>query len=188
MTLLKLLRSRRSVRAFRGQAVEPEKVELLLEAALRAPSSKGKEPCRLVVVNERSTIARLAAAKPHGATFLADAPLVIVVAADPQVSDVWVEDASIVATVLHLQAHDLGLGSCWVQLRRREHDAHTTAEEYVAGVLGLSPQLRVLAMVAVGYAAETAEGRPGSTLSYDHVSVGCYGARHTRSDGGEERA
>ena len=47
-----------------------------------------------------------------------NAPLGIVVVADPEVTDVWVEDSSIIATVIHL-LQSLGLGSCWLQVRER---------------------------------------------------------------------
>lgn len=99
----------------------------------------------------------------------------IAVCADPQEVDVWVEDASIAALVLHLEAHDLGLGSCWVQTRLRDHDERQTAAEYVAAVLGLAAGLTVEAMVGIGYAAEAKPGHPASSLSYDKVFFEQYG-------------
>jgi nitroreductase len=167
--LLELLRQRRSVRKFLDRPVEQAKVDVLLEAALRAPSSKGRAPWRFVVVTERETAARLAAAKPHGAAFLAGAPLIVAVCADPEASDVWIEDASIAALLLHLEACDLGLGSCWVQIRGRDHDAERTAGQYVGDVLGLDPRLVVEALVAIGYAAESKPGHPASSLHYEKV-------------------
>ena len=55
----------------------------------------------------------------HGASFLGDAALAIVVTADPLASDVWIEDASIASLMIQLQAEDMGLGSCWIQIRER---------------------------------------------------------------------
>src|SRR5664280_608465 len=118
--LIELLRSRRSIRAFSDQPVEPEKLDLLLEAALRAPAQAGKPPWEFVVVSNSETIAQLSLAKASGSAFLKEAALVVVVCARPQISDVWVEYATL---LLHLEAHDLGLGSCWVQVRLRAHDA-----------------------------------------------------------------
>lgn len=169
--LIELLRQRRSVRKFLDRPVEQEKVDLLIEAALRAPSSMGRAPWRFVLVSERETVKWLAAAKPHGATFLADAPLVIAVCADPQASDVWIEDASIAALVLHLEACDLGLGSCWVQIRRRHHDEQRTAEQHVAEVLGLDSGMVVEALVGIGYAAESKPGHPATSLQHQKVSL-----------------
>ena len=66
--------------------------------------------------------------KPHGSTFLNDAPLGVVVCAEPEKSDVWVEDASIATIFIELAATSLGLGSCWIQIRERMHYEAQTAE------------------------------------------------------------
>ena len=58
---------------------------------------------------------------------LKNAPLAIVVCGDPAKCDVWIEDCSIASILLHLAATDLGLGSCWIQLRLREFDEQQTA-------------------------------------------------------------
>ena len=172
-----LLRSRRSVRQFQKQHIEQEKVELLVEAALRSPSSRGGNPWHFVVVTDPETIGRLSTAKPHGASFLAHAPLAIVVCADPSQSDVWVEDVSIATMILHLTATDLGLGSCWIQLRKRDHDDAKTAGEYAAEVLGLRAGLAVSAIMAIGYPAQQPASHPKASLQRDKVSVNRYGNR-----------
>jgi nitroreductase len=167
--LIDLLRSRRSIRSFTDQPVGQEQLDLLIEAALRAPSSKGRAPCTFVVVTDRETIARLSTAKPQGAAFLKGAPLVVAVCADPEKSDVWVEDTAIAALILHLEALDLGLGSCWVQVRLRDHDAQRSSQEYIAEVVELDPALVVEAMVAIGHPAATKPGHPTESLPYDKV-------------------
>jgi nitroreductase len=168
--LIDLLRSRRSIRAFSDRPVEQEKLDLLIEAMLRAPVQPGKPPWEFVVVSDRKTIAQLSLAKAHGSAFIEGAALVVVVCAHPQISDVWVEYASIATLLLHLEAHDLGLGSCWVQVRLREHDGRQSAGEYITELLGLDPATAVEAMVAVGYPAEAKSGHPTSALPYDKVS------------------
>jgi nitroreductase len=175
--LIDLLRSRRSIRTFSARPVEQEKLDLLTEAMLRAPVSPAKVPWEFVVVRDRETITQLSQAKAQGSAFLKDAALVVVVCARPQISDVWVEHAAIATLLLHLEAHDLGLGSCWVQVRLREHDEQRSAEEYIAEALGLDPAMAVEAMVAIGYPAETKAGHPGSSLPYDKVSFERYGHR-----------
>jgi nitroreductase len=170
-----LLRARRSIRQFQDRPVEQEKVDLIVEAVLRSPSSRGFNPWEFVVVNDPATINRLSTAKPHGASFLAKAPLAIVVCANPEKSDVWVEDASIAAIILHLAATDLGLGSCWIQLRKRNYDDSKTASEYAAGILGLPPDLVVSAIMAIGYPAHQPKPHPNASLQHDKVSVNRYG-------------
>jgi nitroreductase len=172
---LDLLRKRRSIRQFEKRPVEREKIDCLVEAALRAPSSRGLNPWHFVVVTDPETRAALAVAKPHGGSFIKNAPLAIVVCADPQKCDVWIEDTSIAAIILHLAAADLGLGSCWVQIRLREYDAGRSAEEYIAGVLGLPEGMVVEAMIAIGYPKEEKAGHPQGSLLFDQVSYEKFG-------------
>jgi len=165
-----LLRKRRSIRQFKDSVVEQEKVDTLIEAVLRSPSSRGLNPWEFLVVNDPGTIEKLSRAKTHGSKFLKNAPLAIVVCADPEKSDVWIEDSAIASLILHLGATDLGLGSCWVQIRRREHDKGLSAEEYICNTLGLREGLVVEAIVGIGYAAEEKNGHDSSTLLHGRVS------------------
>ncbi len=71
--------------------------------------------------------------------------------ADPLVSDVWIEDASIASIMLQLQAEDLGLGSCWVQIRERYAATGMPSDEYVRSVLDIPLQLQVLSVIAIGH-------------------------------------
>ncbi len=152
--ILPLLEKRRSIRRFQDRAVEKEKLDLLVEAALRAPSSRNTRPWEFVVVRDRRMLEQLAGAKEHGSSFLRDAPAGIVVCADPGKSDVWVEDASIAAILIQLAAESLGLGSCWIQIRERSHPSGTPARDIVARLLGLPSAVAVEAIVAIGYPAE----------------------------------
>lgn len=174
---LDLLQHRRSIRNYENRPVEQEKIDLLMEAALRSPSSRGFNPWEFVIVTDPDTLARLAKAKPHGASFLASAPLGIAVCADPEKSDVWVEDASIAALILHLMATDLGLGSCWIQLRKRKYDTAVGAGEYAGRVLGLEKGKTVSAILAIGYPAQQLPPHPKASLLFEKVSVNRYGAR-----------
>lgn len=174
---IELLRKRRSVRQFQDKAIEQDKIDLLIEAMLRAPSSRSLYPWEFVVVQNKETIEALAKAKVHGSAFMKNAFLAIAVCADPDKCDVWVEDCSIATMLLHLEATDLGLGSCWVQIRLREHDNHTSAEAYVAKTLGLKEGMVVEAIVAIGYPVKESDGHPDSSLLRDRVSFERYGNR-----------
>lgn len=142
---------------------------------LRSPSSRSLNPWEFVVVDDTEIITALSQAKPHGATFMKNAPLAIVVCGDPQKCDVWVEDCSIASLLLHLAAADLGLGSCWVQIRMRQHQSGQEAGDYVAQQLGLKEGLQVEAIVAIGYPKEEKAGHAKDTLLYDRVSHNQYG-------------
>lgn len=175
--LLEILRKRRSIRQFDERPVEQEKIEMLLEAALRSPSSRSLNPWEFVVVQDKGVIEALSKAKPHGASFMKTAPLAVVICADPARCDVWVEDCSIATLLLHLTAADLGLGSCWVQIRLREHGDGRMAEEYIREQLGLPENLVVEAMVAIGYGREDKPGHPASSLLTERIHRERYGTR-----------
>lgn len=172
--LLELIRKRRSIRRYLGKPVEAEKVQLLIEAALRAPSSRGLNPWEFIVVDQGELLEKLALAKEHGSSFLKNAPLAIVVCADPARCDVWIEDASIAATYLQLVAESLGLGSCWIQIRRRQHSRAKTSAEYVREVLGIPEQLEVEAIIAIGYPAETLPPHSQAELDRKKIHVNRY--------------
>ncbi len=167
-----LLRKRRSIRQFKDRAIEQEKIDTLIEAALRSPSSRGLNPWEFHVIKESSTIEKLSRAKAHGSKFLRNAPLAIVVCADPAKSDVWIEDTAIASLILHLTATDLGLGSCWIQIRKREHDESRSAEEYIRDLLGLHKDLVVEAIIAIGYGAEGKKGHDAASLLYERIIAG----------------
>ncbi len=177
MTFHDLISTRRSIRKFRGQRIEKEIVEKLLEAALRSPSSRSINPWHFIVVDHPQTIQKLALAKPHGASFLKGAPLCIVVCADTTKSDVWVEDTSIASIFIHLAAHDLGLGSCWIQIRKREYNASISADSYVKDVLKIPDNIMIEAIVAIGYPDEAKQGHPKESLQFDKVSLNTYGLK-----------
>ncbi len=175
--LIELLRQRRSIRQFQEKEVEKEKVDALIESMLRSPSSRSLNPWEFIVVTEPELIAQLAQAKPHGATFMKQAPLAIVVCADPSKSDVWIEDCSIATLLVHLAATDLGLGSCWVQIRMRNHSNEKSSENYVKELLDLKEEMVVEAIVAIGYSKEEKAGHPDASLLHDRVSYNRYGQK-----------
>lgn len=152
--MLKLLQSRRSIRKFQDEALVPEQIEVLKEAVLRSPSSRGLNPWEFIFVDDKKLLKKLSGAKLHGAEFVADAAMAIVICADPAICDVWIEDCAIASFVVHLTAHSLGLGSCWVQIRLRSRAGGQDSEVYVRETLGISQSLRVLSMVAIGKPAQ----------------------------------
>lgn len=171
---LDLLKKRRSIRKFLDKPVEKEKVDLLIEAALRSPSSRSFNPWRFIVVDTPTILEQLSAAKAHGSSVLMNAPLGIAVCADPAQSDVWVEDASIASAFIHLAAYDLGLGSCWIQIRKREHNSFKSADTYVKELLEIPDNIMIEAIVAIGYPDEKKKGHKKETLQFDKVYYNTY--------------
>lgn len=176
---LPLIRNRRSMRSFTDRPVEPEKVALLVEAVLRSPSSRSLNPWEFILVTDKAMLKELSACKPHGAAFLKGAPLGIVVLADPERCDVWVEDCSIASTYIQLAAEDLGLKSCWIQIRKREFDSGKMASDRVAELLGIPSSMEVESIIAVGYPAQDLVGHKKESLGYQKVFQGKYGTPYS---------
>jgi nitroreductase len=172
---LSLIEKRRSIRKFKEQQVEKEKIERLVEVALRSPSSMSRNPWEFIVVDDQDCLVKLSQSKPHGSTFLKGAPLGMVVCGNPAKCDVWVEDCSIASIFIHLAAESLGLGSCWIQIRERMHDDELSAGEYVSRLLNIPEYLEVESIVAVGYPDEEKPGHKKEALLYDRVHRNAYG-------------
>ncbi len=170
-----LLQKRRSIRKFEDKPVSLEHRDFLIEAALRSPSGRGINPWHFVVVEDKEHIEKLSRSKPHGAGFLKNAPLVIAVCADTTKTDIWVEDSAIAATIIHLAAQDLGLGSCWVQMRLRSHEDGCSCSDYISNVLNLPKHFEVEAVIGIGYPAEQKKGHAAETLLYNKVSYEQFG-------------
>ena len=168
-TFIDLLRQRRSTRKFENRPVEDEKIEKILQAALMAPSSKRSNPWHFVVVDEKEKLVKMAGSREMGSKFLENAPLAIVVLADEAKSDAWVEDASIAAILMQLEVEDLGLGSCWVQVRGRQKDETITTEAYLRELINAPAELKIECIIAIGYKGEEKKPFDKSKLQLDKV-------------------
>jgi nitroreductase len=149
-----LLKSRRSIRKYLSTPVEPDKISQITNAALMSPASKRSNPWEFVVVQDKEMLQKLSECRPYESRFLKESPLGIVVLADTTKSDIWIEDASIAAIIMQLQAQDEGLTSCWIQVYRREKDNETTTESYIRQLLDIPEHFAVLCILSIGYPNE----------------------------------
>ena len=167
-----LAQMRRSHRKFTGQEIDADDVRLILRAALMAPTSKGQRAWQFVVVDDKTDLEKLSDAKDLGGQFIKGAPLAVVVLGDPLQNDCWVEDGSIAAISMQYQAEDLGLGSCWVQMRGRGLSDGTTADTVIRGILDIPDNLSVLCVVAIGHKADERKPQNEDKLKWENVHVG----------------
>jgi nitroreductase len=153
MTFLELAKARYSVRKFKSDMIEAEKLEAILEAGRVAPTACNNQPQKIYVVKSEENRKRLA----EVCRFTFDAPVILVIAYDKDRD--WKNrrmpgyssgetDAAIVCTHMMLEAWELGIGSCWVGAFSADaiHDA-----------ISLPENVRVTAMLPIGYAADDAE-------------------------------
>ncbi|HOK03653.1 MAG TPA: nitroreductase family protein [Victivallales bacterium] len=171
MNFFELIRNRRSVRRFKNKKIEEEKIRLLEESALRAPSSRGLNPWKFLFVKDKELIAKFAKAKEHGAEFLKGAQLAVVVCADRDVSDVWIEDCSIASIYIQLAAEELGLGSCWAQIRNRFRNKDEKARDYLAKLLSLPENIEIESIIGIGYPLYKPKPVPEEKLEWKKVTI-----------------
>ncbi|HTG80427.1 MAG TPA: nitroreductase family protein [Geobacteraceae bacterium] len=165
MDIFQVIENRRSIRKYRDTPVEREKIDRILDAARLAPSWKNMQCWRFLVLDGMEKREALLSAFPDdnpGKRAIAQAPVVIVVCADPAQSgvengiDYYVADTAIAFEHLCLAAHALGLGSCWMGLYD-EAAVHTA--------LGIPDGVRVVGITPLGYPDQDPKPRPRKELA-----------------------
>lgn len=175
MTTFKdLVQLRRSHRKFTTEEIDADDVKLIIRAGLMSPTSKGQRAWQFVVVDDPLAIEKLSDAKDMGSQFMKGAPLAVVVLGDPMQNDCWVEDGAIAAISMQYQAEELGLGSCWVQMRGRGLADGTSADEVIRGVLGVPDNLNVLCVLAIGHKADERKPQNEDRLKWEQVHINQY--------------
>lgn len=167
-----LVQLRRSHRKFTEEEINPDHVRLILRAALMSPTSKSLRAWHFVVVDDKTDLEKLSDAKDLGGSFLKNAPLAIVVLGDPLQDDCWIEDCSAAALSMQYQAEELGLGSCWAQMRGRGLTDGTQADTVIRGVLDIPDNLCCLCILAVGHKGMVRQPQNEDKLKWENVHIG----------------
>ena len=157
MDLLRLMRNRRSVRAYTGERLPEETLDQIVRAGLLAPSSRNIRPVELIVVEDRDLLCALAKSKAAGAAHVADSACAIVVIGEAAKADAWTEDCCVAMSYMMLMAEQLGVGSCWIQERLRSTSSGQASGDYVKELLAIPEQYEVEAVLALGFPT----GHPG---------------------------
>ena len=165
MNVLKAIKGRRSIRAFKSDEVSPEIVDKLLDAATWAPSAGNIQPWEFIVVRKPKIKRKLVEAALDQ-TFIEEAPVVIVVCANENCSSqrygirgktlYCIQDTAAAIQNIHLTAYSLGLGTCWVGAFR---------EEKAREILKIPQGIRPVAIIPVGYPAEAPSPRDRRHMS-----------------------
>ena len=169
MSLTDLIMKRRSCRKFTEQTVSTEDIKELKRVAICSPTSKNCRSWEFVFVQKKDVIAAISRSKDNGAAFMEFAPLAVVVLGNPLKTDVWVEDASIAATYLQLKAEELGLGSCWVQMRERGIPNVSKASDTIKALINAPEELEVECVIAIGHKATERSPYIDDKLSWEQT-------------------
>jgi nitroreductase len=164
MEFFELIRQRRSVRAFKNQPVEDFKLRKILEAANAAPSAGNLQAYQIYFVTKSDHLHKLARAAA-GQDFVATAPVVLVFCTNQARNEgrygqrgtqlYAVQDATVACTFAMLAVTALGLATVWVGAFR---------DEDVQLTIGAPAWMHPVAMLPIGYAAESPEPTPRRKL------------------------
>ena len=169
MNLLEIMQKRHSIRKYTEEAIPEESLRTVVQAGLLSASSRSIRPWELIVVRDHDTLKKMSDCRVGAAKMLAGASAAIVVAANPGMSDVWIEDCSIVMSNMHLMADSLGLGSCWIQGRLREAADRQTTEVYLRKLLGYPSDFCLEAVLSLGIPQAHPAKRELSELTMEKV-------------------
>ena len=167
-----MLFTRHSIRKYTDEPIDGEHVKLLLEAALLAPSGKSVRPWEFVVVEDKEVLAKMSECRPFGSGPVAKCKLAIVVCGDPGKADVWVEDCTIAATYIQLQAEALGLGSCWIQMRGRFDKDNNDSADLIRELLDIPGEQQVECIIVLGHKDEVRRPVDPDKLLWEKVHIG----------------
>jgi len=163
MDVFEAIKQRYSVRQYRAQPVEPEKLERVLEAARLAPSAGNRQEWRFVVVTDEQARQQLMEAA-SGQAFVGQAPVVIAACAETDERTMkcgqlsYPIDVAIALEHIALQAVAEGLGTCWIG---------SFDEAAVKEVLDIPPAIRVVELMSLGYPAD--QPKPKQRLALDEI-------------------
>lgn len=154
-SLMDLIEKRKSIRSYKPQDVEEEKLNYILQAFRKAPSAKNLQPWKLIVVKDKKKISDLSIAC-NNQTFISEAPVLIVACAKEDEAygvmggymNSYPVDVALALEHLILAATEKGLGTCWIGAFK---------EKLVKDLLDVPDNVRVVAITPVGYPA--VEGR-----------------------------
>lgn len=170
MEMLEIMRRRRSVRRYTEEKISDEQLKQIVSAALLAPSGHSKYPCEFIVVKNREVLEKMSHCRKGVAKMLESAAAAVVVVADKDKSDTFVEDSCVAMMSMEILATSLGIGNCWIQVRGREAEDDSVSEDYLRGILNFPENFACQAILSLGYPAKEPRARELDKLNFDKVS------------------
>jgi len=170
MDMFDMIMHRRSVRQYTDERIAEDTLNKILYAGLAAASSKNRRPWEFVVVRDKDMLNRLGECRPSAGNLLGKCDTAIVVAADSELVDVWVEDCASAMTQMHLMTDALGVGSCWLQVRlRTTPDGNRETQAVIRDLLGIPEKYSVMAILTLGMPASHPGARTVDDLLLDKI-------------------
>lgn len=169
MNLLSIFQQRHSIRKYTGTPINDTALTQIIQAGLLSASGRSIRPWEFIVVKDKDMLRHLSECRTGAAKMLAGADAAIVVIANPDATDVWIEDCSITMANMHLMASSLGIGSCWIQGRLRTASDSVTTEDYIRECLHFPEGYKLEAILSLGMPAEEKAPTELSALPVEKV-------------------
>lgn len=160
--IMEVIRTRRSIRKFKAQPIDDEIIRKIIEMGTWAPSGLNNQPWKFVIIKDKELKDKVAQQTRYS-RIIQNAPVCIGVFLDNSQSYNRVKDIQAIGACIQnmlITIHSLGLGAVWLGeiLNKREE---------VEKILNVSSELELMAVVALGYPAES--GGKGSRKKLDEV-------------------
>jgi len=153
--VLNTIKNRRTIRKFKPDPIDEEKLQMILEAGRWAPSFSNLQPWKFIVIKDQDLRNAVDRATKESVLHLGinEAPVVIMVCGDQRIDPLHAIEAGAAATQnMALAAHSLGLGACWISV------CETEAETAIQKLLKLPKMTRVVSLLPIGNPAESPKG------------------------------
>ncbi|PIV24905.1 MAG: nitroreductase [Deltaproteobacteria bacterium CG_4_8_14_3_um_filter_45_9] len=152
--VLKAIKNRRTVRRFKPNPIDEEKIQMILEAGRWAPSFSNLQPWRFIVIKDQGLKSALDKAARESVLHLGinEAPVVILVCVDRRIDPLHAIEAGAAATQnMTLAAYSLGLGAGWIGIWGTE------AEASIQKIFKLPETVRAVSLLPIGIPDESPE-------------------------------
>ena len=156
MQTLAAIAKRTSVREFDRRPVAKEKIETIVDAGRQAPTARKIQPWEFVVVQDSQKLNQMAELIEN-ARFIKQASCCIIVFCKE--TKYYLEDGCAATENMLLAAADLGLGACWVAGDKKPYCPQ------IKGMVGAAEQLKLVSMIALGYAKSEQPGYQKRSIS-----------------------
>jgi nitroreductase len=165
-----LIEKRRSIRKYKNEALKKEEIESIVSAGLYSPTAKNRKCLHFIIIEDKDKLELLSRSKERGASFLKDAACGIAVVSDMDIApNTYRQDASIAAIMMQLQAEDLDIGSCWINVNGFKDEQGRSTQELVKEILAVKENYNVECILSLGYKdEEKSKKRPRSYEEYVH--------------------
>lgn len=152
MTFEEIILSRRSIRRYKDEKIDPDSVKKIIRAAMYAPSAVNKRPWNFIIIEDKLQMGKVMEIHPNS-KMLRYASHAILICGDENLQHddgYWIADCGAATQNLLLAAHGMGIGACWIGIYPR-----IQRMKDISSIFKLPAHIKPFALVSLGYPDET---------------------------------